>query len=85
MRVLEYYHTKKDKKTKHRITIITITKKLNLINYNNAPLTNTTLLKKKEKEIIKFENSIEKKNLEKLNTRGKRPEASTLKEYMEFP
>lgn len=61
MRVLEYSHTKKDKKTKHMITIITITKKLNLINYNNAPLTNTTLLKKKEKEIIKFENSIEKK------------------------
>lgn len=49
---------KKDKKTKHMITIITITKKPNLINYNNAPLTKTQLIK-----IIKFKHSIEKKKI----------------------
>ncbi len=74
----------KKKKTKHLI-IITITKKPKLINYNNAPLTKTKLLK----NIIKIGHDIEKKTTsgEELNTRGrgKRPEASTLKEYMEFP
>lgn len=65
------------------ITIITITKKPKLINYNNAPLTNTKLLK----NIIEIGHDIEKKKSEELDTRGrgKRPEASTLKEYMEFP
>lgn len=39
------------------ITIITITKKPKLINYNNATLTKTKLLK----NIIKIEHNIEKK------------------------
>lgn len=47
------------------ITIITITKKPKLINYNNAPLTKTKLLK----NIIKIGHNIEKKkNLEKNET-----------------
>lgn len=71
------------------ITIITITKKPKLINYNNAPLTKTQLLK----NIIKIGHNIWKKTKKnktkskELNTRGrgKRPEASMLKEYMTFP
>lgn len=65
------------------ITIITITNKPKLINYNNAPLTNTKLLK----NINETGHDIEKKSEGELDTRGrgKRPEASTLKEYMEFP
>lgn len=47
----------KKKKTKHIITIITITRKPKLINYNNAPLTKTRLLK----NIIKIGHNIEKK------------------------
>lgn len=45
--------------------------------------TKTQLLKKKSK----LKHNIEKKSVKKLNIRGrrKRPEASTLKEYMEFP
>lgn len=46
------------------ITIITITKKPKLINYNNAPLTNTKLLK----NIIEIGHDIEKKNLKKNQT-----------------
>lgn len=66
------------------ITIITITKKPKLINYNNAPLTKTKLLK----NIIKIGHNIEKLFFrEELNTRGrgKRPETSMLKEDTEFP
>lgn len=75
------------------MTVITISKKPNLINYNNAPWTKTQLFKKKKKNKtknnIKFKHNIEKKitSEKKLNTGGreKRPEASTFKEYMEFP
>lgn len=71
------------KKTKHMITIITITKKPKLINYNNAPLTKTKLLK----NIMKIGHNIEKLFREELNTRGrgKRPETCMLKEDTEFP
>lgn len=51
------YEEGKKKKTKHIITIITITKKPKLINYNNAPLTKTQLLK----NIIEIGHNIEKK------------------------
>lgn len=44
------------RKTKHIITIITITKKPKLINYNNAPLTQTKLLKN-----VEIGHNIEKK------------------------
>lgn len=46
--------SQEEKKTKHLITIITISKKPKLINYNNAPLTKANTLKKKKK-IIKTE------------------------------
>lgn len=56
-----FSYKRKKKQPKHMITIITITKKPKLINYNNAPLTNTKLLK----NIIEIGHDIEKKNLKK--------------------
>lgn len=47
--------SQEEKKTKHLITIITISKKPKLINYNNAPLTKANTLKKKSSKLNKIE------------------------------
>lgn len=80
--------SQEEKKTKHLITIITISKKPKLINYNNAPLTKANTLKKKKKS-SKL-NKIEKKKkksgeLKTTRGRGKRPRVSMWKEQTAFP
>lgn len=73
--------TRRKKKTKHLITIITISKKPKLINYNNAPLTKANTLKKKKSS--KLDTKLRKKKSGELKTtrgRGKRPRVSMWKE-----
>lgn len=61
--------------------IITITKKPQLINYNNALLTMTKLLK----NIIKTQHEIGRRNLTDEKEERGRERANALKEYAEFP
>lgn len=78
--------SQEEKKTKHLITIITISKKPKLINYNNAPLTKANTLKKnKSSKLNKIEKKKKSGELKTTRGRGKRPRVSMWKEQTAFP